>query len=206
VVVGAASVRVQSIGRRAKAGQRGISLLEVLFGGIVLAVALLGHVASTFHEYRLAREEQTRSEVLAVARQFMERMRSDEDFAGMYQRLRTLQDLAAAPTVPGERLEDGRLAFPPTAYYPDFVLPELLASLGVLVDVPFDPAAPASLREDVEDPRFGLPADLDGDGTIDDLSHRADYEALPVLVHLRWRPHGEAAHQMRLATWLRGYR
>lgn len=186
--------------------QGGFSLLEVLIGSVVIAIALLGHMASTFSEYRMARGEQTRSEALHVARQFVERMRSDDDFPGVYDRLRTLQLLADGPGTAGARLEDGRRSWEPHRYYADFVLPEWLADLTVLVDVPFDPANPLDLREDLALPRYGLPADLDGDGQVDAASRLADYRALPVVVTFRWQANGEAAHQMRLSTWLRGTR
>jgi hypothetical protein len=62
------------------------------------------------------------------------------------------------------------------------------------------------LREDLSLPLYGLPSDLDGDGTVDAAAHDGDYEALPVVVTFHWQPAGEAAHQLRLSTWLRGYR
>jgi len=184
----------------------GFTLIEVLIGTVVIAVALMGHMASTFAEYKLARVEQARSEVLHVARQFVERLRSDDDWAGLYGRLRQLQVLAEEGTGTGDRLEDGRLAWRPEAYYQDFVLSEFLSTLVVLVDVPFDPLEPTELRENLVAPRFGLPADLDGNGVVDGESRLADYRVLPVVVTFRWRPNGDAAHELRVATWLRGYR
>ena len=184
----------------------GFSLLEVLIGTVVIAIALMGHMASAFSEYRMSKGEQARSEALHVARQFVERMRSDDDWPGLYARLRALQLLADSPSTAGERLEDGRRAWSPSRYYPDFVLPEWLGSLVLLVDVPFDPDNKTDFREDLLQPRYGMPADLDGNGTIDETSRLDDYLALPVVLTFRWRPNGETAHQMRLSTWLRGNR
>lgn len=192
--------------RRRLRPQDGFTLIEVLIGTVVIAVALMGHMASTFAEYKLARTEQARSEALHVARQFVERLRSDEDWAGLYARLRELQLKAEQGTTQGERLEDGRVAWPPQTYYPDFVLTDFLSTLVVLVDVPFDPLEPGVLRENLVAPRYGLPADLDGSGTIDGESRLADYRVLPVVLTFRWRPNGDDAHQLRLSTWLRGYR
>ena len=189
-----------------RSAQGGFTLIEVLIGTVVIAIALMGHMASAFSEYRMARGEQARSEVLHVARQFVERMRSDDDWSGLYDRLRALQLLSDTTSPLGEHLEDGRRAWPPHHYYPDFVLPEWLDSLVLLVDVPFDPMKVTDFREDGNQPRYGLPADLDGSGEIDAASRLGDYLALPVVLTFRWRANGETAHQMRLSTWLRGTR
>jgi prepilin-type N-terminal cleavage/methylation domain-containing protein len=186
-----------------RARQAGFSLIEVLIGTVVLVLALLGHMASTFAEYRMARTQETRSEVLHVARQFVERLRSDDDWEGLYARLRVMQNLAAKPDAGLTRLEDGRGAFAPDLYYGDFVLPVWLDSLAVLVDVPFDPLSPQNLREDLHQPRYGLPADLDGDGLIDATPHQQDYRALPVVITFRWQGAGDTPAQLRVSTWLR---
>ena len=186
--------------------QGGFTLLEVLIGTVVIAIALMGHMASAFSEYKMARGEQARSEALHVARQFVERMRSDDDWAGLYDRLRALQLLADSPGTFGDRLEDGRRAWPPHHYYPDFVLPTWLDSMVLLVDVPFDPQSPTEFREDLPLPRYGMPTDLDGDGVIDGAPRHTDYRALPIVLTFSWRTNGEAAHEMRLSTWLRGMR
>lgn len=191
---------------RRQPAEGGFTLIEVLIGSVVIAIALMGHMASAFSEYKLARGEQARSEVLHVARQFIERMRSDDDWPGLYDRLRALQLLSDTASAAGEHLNDGRRAWPPHQYYPDFVLPEWMDSLVLVVDVPFDPAKVTDFREDLNQPRYGLPADLDGNGAIDAASRLGDYRALPVVLTFRWRPNGEAAHQMRFSTWLRGIR
>ena len=55
------------------------------------------------------------------------------------------------------------------------------------------PTAPGALpgqlvlREDVVDPRFDTPFDLNADTVIDGLDHSADYAILPVVVEIRWR-------------------
>ena len=179
----------------------GFSLIEVMFGTVVLTIALLGHMASTFSEYRLARTDETRSEVLHLARQFVERARSDEDWSHLYARLRALQVLAEKPGIGGERLEDGRRVWPANHYYAEFVTPEWLESFSVLVEVPA--ADDGGLREDLVQPHFGLPADLNRDGTVDAEPRDDDYQALPVVFHLRWHPTGESPQELRIHTWLR---
>jgi len=220
--------------------------MEVIIGGAVLAVALLGHTASIFSEHRLSRAEQARSTALLATEQFVERLRSDDDWPGLFSRLNTLQEISRqagsktagsyetestaltsfdAPWFDQEAfyqvyvtalddhstLTDGRIAFPPQSYYPDFVNPTGLGTFHVSVEVPSaglstDPLGQPFLREDLDLERFGLPADLNGDGDIDDASHDSDYRVLPVVVTLRWTAGIEAPQELRVSTWLWGYR
>jgi hypothetical protein len=176
----------------------------------LLSIALLGHTASIFSEHKLSTAEQARSAALLASEQFMERLRSDDDFAGLYARLEEL-DLQAQQPGGKVHLEDNRRAFTPQTYYPDFVTPRGLSGFYVLVDVPSAPV-PGSLtgervlREDVPQQRFGLPSDLDGSGAIDDKPHDADYRALPVVVTFRWTALDEAPSEFHVSTWLWGYR
>jgi type II secretory pathway pseudopilin PulG len=48
------------------------------------------------------------------------------------------------------------------------------------------PTLAGELREDLVDPVFGFPRDLNGDGAIDVLTHEGDYQVLPILVRIRW--------------------
>jgi type II secretory pathway pseudopilin PulG len=190
---------------------RGFSLIEALFGLVLLAVALMAQVSTTLGEHRRADDLAARSEGLHMLKQFVERMRGDGDWAGLYPRLKALMEQASSPSAGAVRLDDGRESFPPQTYYPDFVTSGPMVGATILVDVPAaplltDPLGPAHLREDQTSSRFGLPADLSGDGTIDGDSHDGDYLALPVSITLRWQPNGEASRQMRLDTWIRGTR
>ena len=69
---------------------------------------------------------------------------------------------------------------------------------------PPPPSAPIRdpvLREDVRNPRMGMPADLDGNGKIDDQPKDATYIHLPVMVEVRWK--GRIGQQsVSLVTWL----
>ena len=190
--------------------QRGFSLIEVVVGVAILAIALLGHTASIFSEHRLSKDERARSAALQACEQFMERLRSDDDWVALYARCRVLEAVASKPG--GDvHLPDGRRAFLPQVYYADFVTPQALSSLHVLVDVPqatLDgaPGGPAVLREDWVDAAFGLPQDLNGDGVIDAADHSDDYLILPVVVRFLWTHPGEAPEEMRVSGWLWGNR
>lgn len=46
--------------------------------------------------------------------------------------------------------------------------------------------APGVLREDLPDPNFATPCDLNGDGVIDSANHATNYVLLPVVVRVRW--------------------
>ncbi len=178
-------------------------MLEVLCGGVVISIAMLGHVASTLSEHQMAADGQYRSEALQLARQFIERMRGDEDFAGLLGRIRTVQIATNLPG--GVALANGRRAYAPDTYYPDFVLPSELDSMVVRVEVPLDPTT-KSLREDLDEPWFGLPRDLDGDGDIDAEARDDDYRALPLSLTFHWTPPGRPACELRFSTWLGGRR
>ncbi len=243
----------------------GFSLLEVLIGASLLAIALLGHTSSIFSEHRLSAEQRARSTAMLAMEQFTERMRSDEDFAGLFERLNNLQELsrrtpAAAYTWLHEMvrgyyeedllytadgtlamdaydtlyaswnytqstllvvddfestrsgfvsLRDGRRAFAAQTYYDDFVVPAGIRDFHVAVEVPSAPTAEDPtpvLREDVPLSRFGLPADLNGDGVIDDKAHSGDYRTIPVIVTYRWTSATGGAEELRLSTWIWGNR
>jgi hypothetical protein len=208
--------------------------VEVLITTAVLAMALLTEVSTSIGMYGHSRRELCRSDILQVSRQFMERLRGDDDPAGMYSRLAALMEGAVMPTgggdptvpvdsddyglppptptpgsVPnGPPLEDGRPTWLPQVYYPDFVHPTSLHSLGVLVDVPAtvpanDPYGATVLREDMGHPGFALPADLNGDGTIDSEAHSDDHVALPVIVTFRWKSSGNDMEQFSIRSWIR---
>ncbi len=193
---------------RAPRPEAGFGLIESLIGVSILAMAMLGYISTTLSHQRLAEDAASRTQVHQVAREFLERMRGDPEWSTLYERVRALQIQSSVAGLSGERLDDGRLGFPPAEYYPDMVVPRTLESLVLLVDVPHAPDEEGIkvLREDVTAPEFGLPADLNGDGKIDDEARDEDYVALPVIVTVRWTPNGESARQMRLSTGLRGER
>jgi prepilin-type N-terminal cleavage/methylation domain-containing protein len=183
----------------------GFSLIEVLICSAVLAIAVMGHALTVLAGQRDSVRSQERGLALSTLQRFIERLRGDNDFAGLYLRLKPLT---------AESAGDGGLTFlgpdpslpmhPVTDYYADFVTPSTLGTVEVLVQVPVkNGAGGPALREDQQAPRYGLPADLNADGVADQNSHSADYRALPVVVHLRWTRPGGSQQEVVAAAWLR---
>ena len=70
---------------------------------------------------------------------------------------------------------------------------------GLVGQIRFPEVLPAGggvqLREDVVDPDFGSPRDLNGDGVVGDaLDHAGDYRVLPVVIEVDWRGPAGPAH------------
>jgi hypothetical protein len=194
--------------RRAPRGvQAGFSLVDVMVASTIMLIVVLGHVASTMAQHELARVERTRSSVLRTAGRFVERLRSDEDWAGLYARLRLHQSQASSRGIQDARLEDGRPTYLPSTYIPGFTAP---SGVTVLVDVPHAPDATTGenvLREDVTDAELLLPSDLNGDGAISTEARDLDYQFLPLKTTFRWRmPEQDRVQQLTVITWLRGSR
>lgn len=192
---------------RPSRAQAGFSMLEALIGAILLTLGLMGYAAATISHHELSKEQRARSEALQVVRQFVERLRSDEDWAGIYARLHTLRVAAATVSNSTPTLANGLRAYTPQTYFSDFAVPR--EPVNVLVDVPASPppgGGPLILREDVSEPRFGLPGDLNGDGLVNATAHDANYRALPVFITFQWKAAGRATRELTVATWLRGER
>ncbi len=175
--------------RRPRPGEAGFSLLEVLIASACMAIALLAHASTVLMDHRLNESVGSRSVSLESARHFVERMRADDDWEGLYGRLLALSTVATGST--------------PQTYYPDFPVPSTLGPVRVLVEVPSGIVAGVpALREDLAAPALGLPYDLNGDGVVDGASHDVDYRALPIVVRWRWTPAGETQHEIAITTWL----
>jgi type II secretory pathway pseudopilin PulG len=183
----------------------GFSLVEVAASGAVLSIALLGYAASAVGHQKAAVDLSEKGVALLTLERFVERMRADTDFTGLYGRLRPLSAETATDAALTNLGADVSLAgSAPTAYYADFDAPARLGDVTILAQVPQTTVGGlAALRENASAPRYGLPADLNGDGVIDGNSRNADYMALPVVVHLRWTHAGRAPQEVVLATWLR---
>ena len=147
----------------------GITLLVIGIGGMTAAVVSGNKLEATNEETMRAYE---------AARQVMEDLRA-ADFSTVF---------ASYNTDPGDD--------PPGAPGAAFAVPGLNLQLndpdGMCgrVELPESPGAlgPAvQLREDLADPSFGMPRDLDGDGAIDAADHADDYAILPVRVLVEWR-------------------
>ena len=190
-----------STGPRKKRGQRGLALIETFVFVGLMGMALLWHAASSLSGYNLMRAESSHGAALQTVRHFMERLRTDPDWETLYGRLSAQADVAGPP--------EGYL---PQVYYSDFQPPNALGQVRIQVEVPRAapvgslPTDPLVLREDITAVRFGLPHDLNGDGTVDSLDHENDYRGLPVIVHFNWTAPGESPQSLRVSTYLRGLR
>ena len=171
----------------------------------MIVTVLLGHVVSVVLNHSASVDMQERGLALLTAQRFVERIRADTDFAGLYARLRpgtaeSAGDVGLTRLGPDQALT----AFDASTYYADFTAPATLGTTQILVQVPVGTVAGvAALRENLVAPRYGLPADLNGDGAVDGASRDADYMALPVVVRLRCGRPGRRTCEVVLATWIR---
>src|SRR5262245_42759016 len=185
------TVQSTSLPRARRRAQGGFAFIDLLVAASILALALLGHASTVLGGHRLSRSVEHRTVALEAARQLVERLRSDPDWTGAYANLVALYSPTLDTTgMPGR---------PPTAYYPDFITPKDLGPVRVLVSVP---RSGTDLREDAVLPQFGLPYDLDADGTIDAVPHQSDYVVLPVVIKFSWHAAGEPIQSVDISTWL----
>lgn len=197
--------------RHAPTAAAGFGLLEALIVSALFALALLFFVQSTLSSMRCGREQARRTAVLQLTREFVERLKADEDWATLYARLRALENEAIVATTDFAVLSGGRKALPLEYYYADLQVPPDLSDAAVLVEIPSSPAAGQSegtfiLREDVASAVWGLPGDLNGDGEIDSSARDADYVALPVRITFRWQSWDRGVQEVVRLLWLGGYR
>jgi len=180
-------------------------MIEVLVSAVFLSVALLGYAASAVRHQVAAAELSERGVEFLTIERFIERMRADTDWAGLYGRLRPLSvETTGDATLSNLGADTSLAAQLPTAYYADFTVPSRLGTVRILVQVPSTTVAGVpALRENTSAPKYGLPRDLNGDGVIDGSSRNADYAVLPVVVHLRWTHTGRDAQEIVVPTWLR---
>jgi hypothetical protein len=177
-------------------GERGFSLVDGLIGTAILVIAILGLLSSALSGHNLSRRVEERGIAFETLGRFVERIRADPDWVGLYGRLRAFS-----------KESTGLATQAAAAYYGDFNVPTSLGTVTFLVQVPVKTVAGvAALREDEVAPRYGLPFDLNGDGVIDGNSRDADYRALPLVARIRWQHPGAATQEAILTSWLRGDR
>jgi type II secretory pathway pseudopilin PulG len=186
----------------------GFTLIDGVIGTTILVIAILGMVASAFSGRHLSRRVEERGVAFATLGRFVERIRADADWAGLYSRLRPLsQESADDKTLASLAVDTTLPTRPAASYYADFNVPTTLGTVTFLVQVPVATTGGApALRENTVAPRYGLPYDLNGDGVIDGDARDADYRSLPIVARLRWEHPGEATQEVLLTTWLRGDR
>jgi hypothetical protein len=180
-------------------------MIEVLVAAVFLSVALLGYAASAVRHQIATVDQSERGIALLTAERFVERMRADTDWSGLYGRLSAFTvESTGDTTLSNLGIDTSLVARTPTSYYADFTVPARLGTVKILVQVPSTTVSGvAALRENVSAPKYGLPADLNGDGVIDGASRNLDYAALPVVVHLRWSHGARDPQEVVVATWLR---
>lgn len=198
-------MRARLASRRAEGG---FTLIDCAIGMSILVIAILGYVMSTLGDRNLSREVEERSVAVETLGRFVERIRADPDWPGLYARLAPLsRESANDATLSSLGVDTSLVTHPAASYEADFTAPTSLGTVTFLVQVPVKAVAGVpALREDEVAPRYGLPYDLNGDGAIDGAARDADYRALPMVVRIRWQHPLEATQEAILATCLRGDR
>jgi hypothetical protein len=176
-----------------RAGRGGFTLLEVTVAIGVLMLALLGFSRSISGAVRDQASQGERMRALNAARAAIEGLRA-RPFASVY----VLHnddgddDPGGAGTAPGPHCAVPGLAAPAG---------DLDGAAGRILFPEIDSGSGPVLREDLVDPVFGLPFDLDADGVIDGGDKSSSYRLLPVLVRISWLG-GAGSQELELATWL----
>ena len=182
---------------RARLRQRGLSLLEVVIAGPIVAIALgmfVQMLGAGVNLRSVVREEWIAS---AAAQDAVERMRNEEfrDVARLFN-MDPLDDPGGPGTGPGPRFFVRGLQ--QTVPGADGLVGEILLPI---TNAGTEVAPDCVVREDLVNDDLGTPRDLNGDCVVDGLNHNDDYTLMPVIVRLRWQgKHG--ARQFELYTSL----
>lgn len=153
----------------------GFTLVELLIAMTILSVAMLGAVGTLTQISSLAGSNRESTLAYQSARAMLERVQA-VPFEEALQRFN--DDPADDPAGPG------------SAEGMHFAVPGLNLQAtdddGFCGRVLLPGSGTTSLREDLVDAGFGLPADLNGDGVIDGVDHSADKILLPIRVQVEW--------------------
>lgn len=147
----------------------GFSIVEVLVATLVLTVGISGAAASIVSAMALTRTNTETALAQQSARRMLEQVRG-MDFATAFAVLSVApgKDFAVAGLRP--------LPGDPDGFVGEVLFPTVLDA-GVL-----------ELREDVADPAWGMPRDLDGSGAVDmGLDVAGTYVLLPIRVRVQWQ-------------------
>jgi type II secretory pathway pseudopilin PulG len=150
--------------------EAGFSLVQVILAATVLTLAALSLSAVQISSMALSATNRETAHARQAARQVLEEIGTvpaDEVFATF--NTAPSDDPEGAGTAPG----------------PTFSIPTDTGPMQV--DVVFPGSSGAVLREDVTDTELGMPRDLNGDGTVDDVNHAGDYLLLPVRIRVTWQ-------------------
>jgi hypothetical protein len=194
----------------------GFSLVEMVIVVAILVTGILTHVSTIAVAHRHARDTEEHGLAVATLQRFIERIRAETDWAGLWEHLRVHSTESAGDDTLSHLGADPALAvLDATAWYSGFIVPSTLQDTSptaesycrFLIQVPVtNDGGVFTLREDTNAPRYGLPWDLNGDGAIDANDHSGDYRQLPVVVRMRWKKAGQQPTEIVVPTWLRGIR
>lgn len=186
-----------------------MSLVEVVVALSVLVVAASIFCQMLLSTARLRQFSRENSLAANAARVVLERMRN-ETFLQVYRQYNEdpKDDPGGNATGPGnlfdvpglEPLPDapqgkvGRIHFPSTAV-------EVAATGGGRLGGAGATTIQWQVREDIEDPSFGMPRDLNGNNVVDTADHSRDYLILPVRVVIEWK-RGTGARRFEVVSQL----
>lgn len=158
--------------------QAGFSIVELCVALVVILIAIGGLTGSVLSSMRLSRANEETALADEAVQAFADSL-VNIPFADVFATYNEVpeDDPAGADTANGPGFDVAGLA-PQDGDADGFV---------GRVCFPFVDAPSAELHEDIEDPRFGMPLDLDADGEVDSLDHAADYTILPIAIRLEWR-------------------
>jgi hypothetical protein len=152
----------------------GFTAVEVIVTGAVLAVGACALVAALVNAMTLASVNRETAVATQAAREIVERLHGIQPCLVFRSFNKNPDDDPDGPyTAPGPdfRFDSGTTARTYGALTAEIIFPA--DELGLL-------------RESVSSPEFGMPRDLNGDGTIDGNDHSGDYVILPVRVRISW--------------------
>ncbi|MHC4473556.1 MAG: type IV pilus modification PilV family protein [Planctomycetota bacterium] len=162
-------------GRGPSPALAGVTLIEILIGLTIFAIAAMSVMSVMVYSMRLDAANKETAVATQAARRVMERIKATPFD-------RVVADFNADP----KDDPDGE-GFSPGA---DFAVPDLREVHEEVKKVAGEILLPSDktgkLREDLDLPILGLPRDLNGDGKIDKKDHTDDLRALPVIVRIRW--------------------
>jgi len=141
--------------------EQGWTLLELMFALVLLAVGVVSFMLALSSSMRLATASREKDLAVSGARRIIEEMRSSASFSSIFSTYDDHDfDVEGLKPRPGDA--DGHVG------------KVTIANSG------------SELHEDVTDADFGLPRDLNGDGSTDSNDHSGDYKILPVTVTIEW--------------------
>jgi hypothetical protein len=156
-------------------GDSGFTAVEVIVTGAVLAVGACALVAALVNAMTLASVNRETAAATQAAREIVERLHGIAPclvFRSFNKN--PYDDPDGAYTAPGESFS--------------FDAGSGIQGEGNLTArIIFPVGDDGLLRENSDDPHFGMPRDLNGDGSIDGNDHSGDYVLLPLRVRISWQ-------------------